>query len=191
MPETLLSPETCTLNRAVYRHAVAFSTSAEAGEHRHPARRATGDPPGKTDSVGEAVGVSVSERCLFSRRAIGDPLGKTDSVAAGVGVSVSECCMGPSTIRFAYRDKSPAVSSIPAEAGELSHEACVPNRRFGQGFKNPRPSAVMQVVTGDLCSCAMRVSSLFPSASVSAGSLCSPAPLLLPDASVCLPPGSS
>ena len=145
----------------------------------------------RSPSVGEAVGTNVSECCLFSRRATGDPPGKTDSVGEAGGVSVSERYMGPSTIRFAYRDKSPAVSSIPAEAGELSHEACVPNRRFGQGFKNPRPSAVMQIVTGDPCSCAMRVSSLFPSASVSAGSLCSPVPLLLPDASVCLPPGSS
>ena len=126
MPETLLSPETCTPNRAVYRHAVAFSTSAEAGEHRHPARRATGDPPGKTDSVGEAEGVSVSERCLFSRRAIGDPPGKTDSVGDAGGVSVSERCMGPSTIRFAYRDNAPSslrLASLPAVAFSKPAEA--------------------------------------------------------------------
>ena len=97
MPETLLSPETCTPNRAVYRHAVAFSTSAEAGENRHPARRAIGDPPGKTDSVGEAEGVSVSERC-----------------------------MGPSTIRFAYRDNAPSslrLASLPAVAFSKPAEA--------------------------------------------------------------------
>ena len=40
MPETLLSPEPCTPNLAVYCHAVAFSKPAEAGEKRHPAQRA-------------------------------------------------------------------------------------------------------------------------------------------------------
>ena len=159
MPETLLSPETCTLNRAVYRHAVAFSTSAEAGEHRHPAQRAARRFARQAGQRSRRRRNERSECCLFARRAGGDPQGKTDSagIAEAVGTNVSECCMGPSTIRFAYRDKSPAVSSIPAEAGELSHEACVPNRRFGQGFKNPRLSAVMQVVTGDPCSCAMHV----------------------------------
>ena len=60
-----------------------------------------GNSPDRTDSVGEAVGVSVSERCLFARRA---------------------------ARRSVWQNES--VSSFPAKAGELSHGTCAPNHRF-------------------------------------------------------------
>ena len=60
----------------------------------------------------------AGEYRLSARRTEGDPLGKTDSVAAGV--SVSECCMRPAR-QIADLGIASAVSSRPAEAGELSH----------------------------------------------------------------------
>ena len=68
-------------NRAVHRHALKRCGACLS------ARRASGDPFGRKDSAGKAVGVSASERCLSARRANGDPLGRKDSEAAGVGTN--------------------------------------------------------------------------------------------------------
>lgn len=111
MPETLLSPETCTPNRAVHRHAVAFSTSAEAGENPQISKLrgqiSSGEPPTLT--------LQQAEACLLSVLSIQAKPGTERHGLKHCGIACSP--EEPEVIRVENR----AVSSRPAEAGELSH----------------------------------------------------------------------
>ena len=111
MPETLLSPETCTPNRAVYRHAVAFSTSAEAGENPQISKLrgqiSSGKPPTLT--------LQQADACLLSFLSSQAKPGTERHVLKHCGSR-----MRPAR-QIADLGRASAVSSRPAEAGELSH----------------------------------------------------------------------